>query len=42
MKLIDKKWVKASRVTKSSTNKVIYENIDEDYPRDPKGNVRWD
>jgi len=42
MKLIDKKWVKASRVTKSSANTVIYENIDQDYPRDPKGNVRWD
>jgi hypothetical protein len=42
IRLIDNKWVRANKVTKSFTNEVIYEKIDKEYPRDPEGNVLWD
>jgi hypothetical protein len=42
MKLIDNKWVMATKVTKSATGAVIYEKTDKEYPKDPNGNVLWD
>ncbi len=48
MKLIDNKWVRANKVTRSFfkensfTDEVVYEKIDKEYPRDLKGNVLWD
>lgn len=42
MRLINNKWARATKVTKSDTNAVIYENTDKEFPKDPKGNVLWD